>query len=192
MSVGRVVGSVHVAAAAERTLLDRLPGTLVELRPEYGVELPDPEEYQLATTADAVRLVDRTAVAVVSPGLVRPPELAEDGVYAGTFGLVVSVFTRGDDYVTTLVQAGAYALAVRAAVGQDNTLGGFARSSVWTAEEVVPVAGSGESSRTLGLAVVEFEVTVDAVLDTRGTPDSEGPTDGPVVQRTTVTLTSKE
>lgn len=175
MPLGPVIGGAHVADAADATLRAHLPATVADVAAAHGLELAvprDPQDYQLVTTADAVRAVDRVMVAVASPGLTAPPRRFGDGTYDARFSLVVSAFARAGDYAGTLRSAWAYAVAVRTVLLQNPTLGGLASGVEWLAEDVAPVGGDASTARTLALAVVEFDVLVPGVADENGEPST--------------------
>lgn len=173
MPLGPLLGPAQVAQAAEATLKAWLPATVAEVADAHALELfvpRDPEDYRLVATADAVRAVDRVAVAVTSPGLTERPRRSGRGTYDARYALVVSTFVRAADYDVTLRTASAYAVAVRTALLQHPSLGGFASGVEWTGEDVVPVGGDASTTRTLALAVVELDVLVANVADETGAP----------------------
>lgn len=198
--IGPLIGAHEVTKAAAATLTTWLPSVLDEVNQAKGLELADPSSFEQVPTADAVRQIDGTTVAIAAPGLIGEPHRSGRGEWSATWAVVVTVFTRQDDYASTLAAASAYGVAVRTALLQHPTLGGIASAVDWTAEEIAPV-GDPATARTLALCSLEFAVTVPEVLDDSAAPidppwDAEEPRphlygDRPVVTSTTATLTER-
>jgi hypothetical protein len=189
--IGPLYGPAQLAASIEAQLRTWLPSVLRELSEAHGLDLAEPEAFELVLTAEAVRHVDRTTIAVAVPGLTRTPAMGRDGLYDATYGVIVSVYTRPatGDYAGVLRAASGYAVAVRTALLQHRPV--EVADLIWTAEDVIPVAGDALSTRTLGLAVVEFDALVPGVADERAGPlhppvELVTP-EGPLVTQTRVT-----
>ena len=191
--IGPVIGPADVADAAEATLRLWLPSTLHELGHAKGIALPEPSDYRQVPTADAILAVEDVTLAVACPGVTGDPHKSGRGALSATYVLVVSAFVRGPDYRETSQLVSAYGVAIRTVLLQHPSLGDFASSTTWTAEDVAPV-GDSKSARTLQLAAEEFAVVVDGVTDARAgylEPPDFGPAhshDPHVLERAHVTL----
>lgn len=160
-----LVSGADVAAAAR----DSLRAGLERLLPHLSRPLPLPRSYELVPTSDNVRRVEGTVVAVSVPGLSGDPTEAGIGAWRASWSLVVAVFSQDTAQTPVLTAPADYAAAVRAALLTDRTLGGFATDLDWTGESV-DLLGDELTPRTLGLALVEFTVSVDDTTDPRFGP----------------------
>lgn len=107
-------------------------------------------------------------IVIVSPGLIDEPTRRGNSSYEATWGVGVVPVVSSTDEINTRDLALDYTAAVRAAVMQHKSLGGFASGVTWRGEnyDVVPF----EASRALGAGQVAFGVTVENVLTEQAGP----------------------
>lgn len=99
---------------------------------------------------------------VLSPGLAEEPLRDGDGKYRAKWHVGVAVVVKGRKRSETAETAKLYAAAVRAAVLQHPSLGGFAQGVTWKDESYTDLPM--ETERTLGSAQLVFEVEVEDVI----------------------------
>ena len=104
---------------------------------------------------------------IVAPGLLQEPE-RRGGNTIATWAVSVGCVVSGQDRENTFDLAEMYAAAVRAAVVQNPSLGGFATATDWIGERYDDIPN--EMLRTLAAGSVQFAVQVYNAI----TP-SEGP-----------------
>jgi hypothetical protein len=110
------------------------------------------------------------AILVTCPGTVKgkAPTIHGDGNIRADWLTEVSIVVFGDDWEPTADLTTRYATAVRAAILQHRSLNGVALNTVWLGEQYAEVEHS--STRTLGVAVIHFAVTLDAVMNVQAGP----------------------
>jgi hypothetical protein len=132
------------------------------------------------------------ACVVVCPGLADTPDRQGDGVHDGEWSVGVGVIVSARDQESTDELVGIYTAAVRAALIQHPSLGGFASGVRWIDEDTIPSLGF-DDSRTIAGGRVVLGVKVDAVVDSFGGPKAApddpcvDPGNYPVVQATPLT-----
>lgn len=170
-----LVSLADVAGAARRVLQQRMPAQLGALTRR----LPVPTDYHLVPDSDHVRRVRGVALALSAAGLSQRPQRT-GGTYRGVFVLSVAVIAEDSPATPLLTAAPDYAAAARACLLQSHSLGGLASDVEWTAESF-DLLGDETSNRVLGLAITEFAVSVDDVVDPSADPQVPRGT-GPLVQ----------
>lgn len=103
---------------------------------------------------------------IVAPGLLTEPERAGGGMIA-TWAVSVGCVVSGQDRENTFDLAEIYAAAVRGAVVQHPSLGGFATATDWVGERYDDIPN--DMLRTLAAGSVQFAVEVQgAILPSQG------------------------
>jgi hypothetical protein len=149
-----------IGAAARATLVGNLAVHLAALaRP-----LPLPGSFDLVPTRDAIRRVEGAACGVSVPATSGEPRRSGDGHYDATFVLSVALFHENTSATPLLTATGDYAAAITECLVQRPSLGGVARTVDWLGQSV-DLVGDALTPSTLGLAVVEFAVLVENVVD---------------------------
>ena len=165
------VSGADVSAAVRTTLEAHLPDRLSRLpRP-----LPAPTSYNEVPTADAIRRVQRSVLAVSVPRIIGSPERFGDGSYDVTWLASVAVWHEPTADLPLLTAAADYVAAIRATLLAHPSLGGLATDTVWT-DESVDLLGDALTPKTLGFGVVEFAVRVPNVTADDPSDGGAGPT----------------
>lgn len=122
---------------------------------------------------------------VICPGVTGPPTRRGDGSYGASFGVGIAavasdVDADGNSTASSRKLAQAHGLAIRTAVTQHKSLGGFANTCKWLDESYRDLIF--DDTRTLATAMIGFEVVVESVVQTGGPsepvaipPDDPGP-----------------
>jgi hypothetical protein len=142
--------------------------------------LPDPTSYAAVPTAEAVRRVKRSVLAVMVPQVIGSPERFGDGSYDATWLLSVAVWHEQAPDLPLLTAAADYVAAIRGTLLAHPTLGGLATETTWT-DESTDLVGDATSALTLGMGTCEFAVRVPNV-----TAPEPGAVTGPAVLDTEV------
>lgn len=106
---------------------------------------------------------------IVAPGLVEEP-IKKSGMYITRWGVSVGAVISGQDFENTFDLTELYAAAVRAAVVQNQSLGGFATATDWLGERYDEIPN--EMQRTLGAGSVQFLVEVQGAVNPKDGPDA--------------------
>jgi hypothetical protein len=167
--IGPLIGADEVCDAVEATLAVWFPSAVAEIAAAGGPALALPTSYDMPDAA-ALRAGNAVipAVVVSSPGLASAPVRDEEGAYRASWRVVVTAFARGNDYRDTARTVRGYALAIRTALVQHPSLGGFAAELTWDGEEYAALDSA--AARTIGGAFVTFTVTVADVTDATAGP----------------------
>lgn len=186
MSPPRLITADDVCDAVEEVLKDHLHELVVLLGWNAGKGLKPVTTWEQVPTLPALTSAKVPVGAITSGGLVDKPKRNGNGSYDATWRIAVGVWDRGDSYRDTARRVRRFAAAVRAALATHRSLGGLADSLVWVTEAYDEIPDRG-SARTLGGAVVGFNVTVKNVLD----PAALAPLPGPPVTSTHTTVTTR-
>ena len=109
---------------------------------------------------------------VTSPGTVGVPKRRGDGTHDATYAAVVTVHVFGLDWQTTADLTSWYEKVVRWSVMQHRSLGSLASTVKWLGSAYE--REEHDSKRTLGRALLRFDVVIEGVLD-----DTRGPASVP-------------
>jgi hypothetical protein len=172
---GRVYGAGSVLEAGYRTLEKWLPSYVAEFNRQISADILQTPIYRtirpdydtLSADSDQPRLI-----------VTVPHTIGEVGQlgrsYQVTWRLSVEVYLYGTtDWQETQAMTMAYAAMVRTLLVQNQTLGGLTRSVIFESEEYYE--GEHTSTRTTGITLLHFAVTVDNVQTIDGPPISEDP-----------------
>jgi hypothetical protein len=132
--------------------------------------LPDFRSYPDAFEAVGFPEDQLPSCALIVPGLTRKPERKGRGAVTAPWSVGVGVVVSAPDRARTIRLAELYTAAVRTLLVQHPSLGGFASGVTWLGERFTPPGGPA-GQRTFVAGVLQFEVTVDEVVDT-----GQGPT----------------
>jgi len=173
---GPFVGPAHVRDAVEATL-NLWAATYVgeAVRQTVGRNLNPPltsfEDWvnEPGITGLNPTMAPRYVVAV--PGTVGDPQRHGDGTYRAIWQVLVNVWMWGPDYQTTEDYLGYYLVALRMALCQHPSLGGFAESTHWAGERYAQAAPP-TAFHTWGHGVLTVLVTVDGVLNAYAGPST--------------------
>ena len=164
---GQLYGANSIQQALYNTLEEWLPSYVRAINRKLGgdiLQMPGkysrkPEHRPLPAKLDVQMLV-------VVDEVLGEPERYNDA-YRAHWKTQVSVFIFGTkDWAETEALASAYGAAVRGAIGQHPSLGGFAETTVWSGERYLE--GEHSSNRQAGLVIVDFEVTIPSMMDPWG------------------------
>ena len=106
---------------------------------------------------------------VVTPGILNEPE-KHGGMYVARWAVSVGCVVSGQDQESTFLLAEMYSAAVRAAVVQHPSLGGFATATDWLGERYDEIPN--EMLRTLAAGSIQFAVEVYGAVTVGGGPDA--------------------
>lgn len=175
MTATNLFARIVTARQVERAMADHLDLWMrtylreierVSERPANSIA--DPKAYIAASDIDKWPEDSTPCVVITSPGLTGPPDRRGDSSYEATWGVGVVPVVGATDEVSTRDLALDYTAAVRAAVMQNRSLGGFAAAVTWLGESYDEVPF--EATRTLGAGHVAFGVTVEDVLTEQAGP----------------------
>lgn len=154
-------------------------GEVATQREKARCDLPDFRSWRFSTEDGEKWPEDQLpACVVVCPGLADTPIRQGDGIHDGEWSVGVGVIVSARDQDSTDELVGIYTAAVRAALVQHPSLGGFASGVEWIDEDTIPNLGF-DDSRTIAGGRVVLKVRVDSVVDSFGGP--KAPPDDPCV-----------
>lgn len=164
--MGPVVTGVDVREALQETLVKWLPSTLAHVCRSRGMAadaLKPPRVDNYHHMISAARLLElREQMPVI---VIAAPEDGwerdQDGIYRTEWLTTVSVATRGRSFNETITFNDLYRAAIRLALAQHASLGGFAAGLTLMGGTQEPV---GDGDRTVLLGTVEASVIVDRTL----------------------------
>ena len=168
MSVyGPVITGGDVRQAVQTTIETWIDAYLAEVAVQHGRNRGDLPSFNSITSSP--RGVNTwpedqlPACVIVCPGLAKDPREMGNGDYTGEWSVGVGVVCSGMDQETTNELVELYCAAVRGALLQHQSLGGFASDTRWVDEMYNEL--TFDSSRTLAGGIVNIGVSVDAVLN---------------------------
>ncbi len=170
---GVIVTGKQVRTAMQAHLRQWFPTYLAELSrsdDRYGGDLPLFRSYvSLLDMPDGRYVEDQMpSCVVVAPGLLEQPT-KHRGVYIARWAVNVGAVISGQDRENTFDLTELYAAAIRAAVVQHPSLGGFATATDWLGERYDDIPNVMQ--RTLGAGTVQFSVEVQGAVDAQQGPD---------------------
>ncbi len=169
---GQIITGADVRDAVEQHVRTWTLGYLGEVAAQAGFPrnyLPDFRAY----TSDIQLengLTDEQmpCLLVVSPGLSSPPVKRGDGTWKTTWTINLTVVVSARDRMSTLRNVELYTAAVRSAVMQQPSLGGFALGCNWLDESYDALRL--EQAPNIGAGIVSLEVEVGPVVDSTKGP----------------------
>lgn len=171
---GPIIHAGMVEDAAAATLKLWLPTYLREIERQHDraqLALPDPKSWLVYSQADRPEdwpEAGLPAILLMCPGLKAAPEREGAGTYRARWDLQAGAVVSASRPSQTRQLAQLYGAAIRAAILQRPSLGGFAQAVTWTDEangDMSPV-----DSRSLGYTSVAFTVDVTDAVDAMGGP----------------------
>ena len=168
---GPIVGGHTVQEAIYTTLQKWLPAYIAEFNRVLGGEiLAVPTEYRVKPDNRNLTPKVEASVWVLCPGTYTKPERHGRQTRA-VWNPQLSLCVNGTmDWQETQALTFAYGAAARTAIAQHESLGGIAESTVWMGEEYREKEHL--ANRTIGLIVINFEVTTATTLDVHAGPPS--------------------
>lgn len=171
---GPFIGPSHVRDAIEKTLNLWAPTYIGEaVRQTAALNLNPPlASFEDWTNEPGITGVNPTMApryVVQVPGTIGTPERHGDGTYRAAWQVQVNVWMWGPDYQTTEDYLGYYLIAVRNAICQHPSLGGFAESTQWAGERYQQAAPP-TAFHVWGHGVLTLVVHVDGVLSVYAGP----------------------
>ena len=137
-----------------------LGGDILQVPKVYRLK---PDNRQLTTALEA-------SVFVACTGTLRPPERHSHQTRA-IWNAQVSLCVNGSmDWQETQAITFAYGAAARTAIAQHESLNGIAETSKWVGEKYLEKEHL--ANRTIGLILIDFEVTTATTLDVKAGPPS--------------------
>lgn len=168
---GPIVTGVDVVTAVVGHLKLWTPDYLAEVAEHSGRnrgELPAFRSYPKMIDLDKFNEDQVPACVVIAPGTAETP-VQRTKQYQVEWAVGIGCVVSGQDDENTYELMTLYAAAVRMLMVQHPSLGGFASGVTWVSERYDALPSLDE--RSLGAAVMQFNVGVDKVTD---------PTQGPV------------
>ena len=192
---GPLYGGHSIQEAYYATIQKWLPSYIFDINRKLGSDvLQVPDEYRYRPDYRTLPRTAVCAVLVVVPGTTGTPDRQGDGRLRTTWEAQVSAFVFGTkDWQQTQALTHAYAAAIRACIVQHPSLDGFAETTTWHNERYAE--GEHSSTRTTGLAIIDFETTLENTMNVfDGPPDpSVYPSPmGPEATDVDVTVTNTE
>lgn len=168
---GPIVGGHTVQEAIYNTLEMWLPAYIAEFnRVLGGPILKTPTVYRLKPDNRQLTPNMDASVFVSCTGTLHPPERHSHQTRA-VWQAQVSLCVNGSmDWQETQAITFAYGAAARTAIAQHESLNGVAETTKWTGEKYLEKEHL--SNRTIGLIVIDFEVTTATTLDVFAGPPS--------------------
>lgn len=135
------------------------------------------------------------AVIAVSGGVGEMPEQAGTGIYEATWRLGIGIVAKGPTKLITNRNIKIYAATIRAIMLQQRSLGGVTSGMYWLGEDYTD--RPSDQARTLGTAVVLFNVVVPAVVNAADGPlappsDGQPGSEWPEVEEIDLVVTEME
>lgn len=186
MTDQQVFGRVVTGTDVERAVLDTLKAWMreylawVERHAERSPRsLQMPRSWVSATEVERWPEEQLPSVLVLNTGLAEPPERDGEGAFRASFAVGIAVIVSAKDRAETDELSKLYVTAIRAALLQHPSLGGFADAVEWVDEnyDALPAGPGGSRRRQLAAGQVVFRVTVGDVLVSPGGPTA--PRDNP-------------
>jgi hypothetical protein len=170
---GPIVTGRNVRKAMESHLKLWFPTYIAEIARAEGI---DPNEVPLFRSwVSALDLPEgkfeehqMPSCVIVAPGILTEPE-KRGGLVIARWAVSVGCVVAGQDRESTFNLAERYAAAVRGAVVQNSSLGGFATASDWLGERYDEIPN--DMLRTLAAGSVQFAVEVQGAVHTNEGPD---------------------
>jgi hypothetical protein len=180
--IGRIVGPYGLALSIKHGLQDFLVAYIAEVERQDGLEartIPEPRSYAIGADIDEKRPEHALpSVWVLIPGLDGETTRRSKGFHDATFALAVGAYVTTTNAQDTKLLLDQYARAVRECVLREAPRiirdSGYGSATVnWTDETY----GEGEirQSRTLGVYVGAFPLTVENVAQAGVSPFPAGP-----------------
>lgn len=177
-NIGVIRLGVDVELAAKATIDLWLPTYLAEIERQRDIT---PETLETFREYPAINDIEKMledqlpCCSLFCEGLNSAPVKRGDGAYEGTFNLKAGIIVSSITVEDTRNLMSIYTAAVRAILIQQRSLGGFAIASEFTNEayDELPV----EDTRTLGVGMLEFSITVGDVSNWKEGPRGTPPTD---------------
>lgn len=191
---GTIVTEKQVRAAVKAHLLEWTPAYLAELARQDGLaDNAYPLFRSYVSSGDAIETWPEDqlpACVIVAPTLAAPPE--RNGRHFSAQWLVgIGVVVSANDREATADLVGQYTAAVRGAMTQHGSVGGFAEETVWLDERYNELGNDG--SRTIAAGRNLFRVTIPKVMQVYGGPmqppaSQVAPDPDPTVATTVTTI----
>jgi hypothetical protein len=171
---GAVITARDVREAVITNLKDWSPAYIGEVSVQSGRvrcgdgALPPFRSFGTATSMSTFPEDQLPACVVVVPGLAETPLRQGDGTYLAEWSVGIGVVVSGKDRESTDDLVRLYSAAVRMAMIQKPSMGGFALGCRWIDENYDELAY--DDSRTIAAGIVSIGVKVDAVVNAFGGP----------------------
>lgn len=143
---------------------------IAEVGRQKAADLPGFRGYPSSAISDTY------PICVAACGGAESPERHGDGTVTATFGVAVGAVVSAPTFGEAETLAGYYGAAVRAAITQHPSLGGFATASWWDGS--TPQEINSNMDRVVFVSIQRFFVIVDDVINVRGGPAT--PPDSPI------------
>jgi hypothetical protein len=171
--------------AVESTLTTYLPDVMTALGFTTGAGYEPVRTWQQLPSVQALAAAELPAGAIVAPGLVTPPIYqADSDSWITVWRVPVGMYERGRNHSETQARIRNRIAAIRTTLLRHKSLGGVAKTLLWSGEEYDLIPGR-ESARTIAAGAVAFDITAEVDLG----PDPAGAL--PVVNSVDHTLTTE-
>ena len=156
---GPILGGTAVQEAVYNTLAEWLPSYIAETNRQLGAGiLADNIEYRHRPEFRTLPKNVVCAILVLVPGTQGTPQNYQEFTRANWRGEIDAFIYGTKDWQETQALTNAYAACIRSCVVQHRDLNQFAETTKWMGENYYE--GEHSSTRTTGLAKINFEVTV--------------------------------
>lgn len=175
---GPIYGGHSVQEACYNTLQKWLPAYIHEFNRKLGGEiLTVPTEYKYQPDERPFTREVSASILVVCGGTVGEPKRLSNATWSD-WSIQASACVIGTkDWQETEALTFAYGAAVRTAIAQHPSLGGLAKATLWTGEKYM--RGTRSSTRQVGLAIIDFQVTLPQTMNPNaGPPEPQFAGDG--------------
>ena len=182
LPAGPIVTGAQVEAAATATAQEHLDTYLREMERQLGLTAESLPSIRSWTTTNELELMpeDQLPAAVcISAGTIGDPTRAHAESYTAHWSIAFGVVVSANTQEATNALAKTYIAAIRAAIIQHPTLGGFASGAQWLDESYSEL--NLDDHRTLAAATTAFDIQVDDSTSIYGAPTESG-TAGPTVE----------
>lgn len=181
MSESNTYGSMFIAHQielnVETLVLERLDMYMAEIQRQLGLSddyFPHIAKGNIVSVSD----IDDAKpgghfpeITIVSPGTVGDPERFGNGLYRAKWGFGLVVRHEAPTQTHARQNSESYVAALRSLILQNKSLIGIAIDTKWKGEayDETPV----DTSRTVGVALLRFETTIDSVVDSLTIPNRD-------------------
>lgn len=200
-TTGTMFGTLFVPEDLEKATRDLLnlwlPTYLSEVERQQEVEpgkIARPKFIGTSVEADLWPGEELPAIIVVAPGTSGEPDREDGAKWAAWYQVTVACLVQAPDEISVRALTGFYSAAVRGAILQHPSLGGFAEGTWWLGEDYEGAAGT-DRNRTRGAVIMHFRSKVTGIVDgSTGplAPDPAAPANWPIVQEVDIDLTADD
>lgn len=189
---GPIVTSRDVRQALRDTIRLWATSYIDVMAARSGLDLPPIGHWEAIYEDRAMPADQQVACWVTTVGTdpKHPPTRQGDGTYLATWLAQANLVIYGRSWDEAHDRMALYSAAIRAAVAQHGSLGGFASATVWLGDATQE--RERQRTRTVLVGIVLFRITVNGAVNTadgpKTAPAPPGASGGPTVDQVNITI----